>query len=116
MPRAKTRVPSRARRKKIIKAAKGYYGRRKSNLTQAKEAVDRAGVNAYIHRKDRKGDFRRLWIVRINAAARSFEMSYSQLMGGLKKAGIELNRKVLADIALSDAKAFEQLVSTAKAA
>ncbi len=115
MPRAKTRVSSRERRKKIIKSAKGYYGRRKSNLTQAKEAVDRALSNSYIHRKDRKGDFRRLWIMRINAAARSFGVSYSVFISGLQRDGITLNRKILADLAINDIQAFEKLVQLAKA-
>ncbi len=116
MPRAKTRVPSRARRKRILKAAKGYYGRRKSNLRLAKEAVDHAGQNAYIGRKDKKAQFRQLWIVRINAAARELGLSYSRLMAGLKKAGVELDRKVLSDLAISDAAAFEKVASLAKAA
>jgi len=113
MPKATTRIPSRNRRKKIIKAAKGYYGRRKSNLKLAKEAVDRAGVNAYIHRKDKKGDFRKLWIIRINAAAREAGTTYSKLIDSLKVAGIVLNRKVLAELAYSDTAAFNQVVTAA---
>ncbi len=116
MPKAKTRVPSRTRRKKIIKAVRGYYGRRKSNLKLAKEAMDHAGQNSYIHRKDKKADFRGLWIIRINAATRAFGLSYSKFICGLKKAGIALDRKVLADLAISDAGAFEKLITLAKAA
>ena len=115
MPKAKTRVPSRARRKKIIKAAKGYYGRRKSNLKLAKEAVDRAGVNSYIHRKDKKGHFRQLWIIRINAAAREAGTTYSRLIASLKEAGITLNRKVLSELAYSDTAAFQKVVAAASA-
>jgi large subunit ribosomal protein L20 len=116
MPRSTHRVPSRNRRKKIIKAAKGFYGRRKSNLRLAKEAVDHAGQYAYVGRKDKKGAFRSLWILRINAASREAGLSYSRLIAGLKKAAIELDRKVLADLAMSDAAAFGRLVEVAKAA
>lgn len=115
MPRAKTRVPSRARRKKVLKSAKGYYGRTKSNLKLAKDAVDHAGQFAYAHRKDKKGDFRSLWIIRINAAARSVGTTYSRLINGLKKAGVTLDRRVIADLAITDTAAFEKLVSIAKA-
>ncbi len=116
MPRAKTRVPSRKRRKKILKAARGYFGRRKSNLKLAKEAVDRAGQYAYAHRRQKKSVFRSLWIVRINAAAKEAGLSYSRFISGLKKAGIILDRKVLADLAISDANAFQKLASLAGAA
>ncbi len=116
MPRAKNRVASRARRKKVLKQAKGFYGRRKSNLKLAKEAVDKAGQFAYEHRKDKKGYFRSIWIVRINAAARAVGMSYSTLIASLKKAGIAMDRKVLADLALNDAAAFEKVVAQAKSA
>jgi large subunit ribosomal protein L20 len=116
MPRSTYRVPSRARRKKILKAAKGFYGRRKSNLRLAKEAVDHAGQYAYVGRKDKKGDWRSLWIQRINAAVRELGMSYSRLISGLKKSGIVLDRKVLADMALNDPAAFAQLVEVAKKA
>ena len=116
MPRATHRVPSRTRRKKVLKAAKGFYGRRKSNLKIAKEAVDKSRTYAYTHRKDKKAAFRSLWTVRINAAARLCGISYSRLIAGLKKAGISLDRKILADLALSDAAAFEQVVVLAKAA
>jgi len=114
MPRAKNRVASRERRKKIIKQAKGFYGRRKSNLKLAKEAVDHAGQYSYAHRKDRKGLFRSLWTVRINAAARELGTTYSRLISGLKKAGIELDRKILADLAFSDSAAFAKVVEAAK--
>ena len=116
MPRAKTRVPSRARRKKVLKAAKGFYGRRKSNLKLAKEAVDKARTFSYTHRKDRKAAFRTVWTVRINAAARELGLTYSKLIAGLKKAEVSLDRKILADLAISDANAFAKLVQLAKAA
>lgn len=116
MPRSKYSVPARARRKKILKLAKGYYGRRKSNLKLAKEAVDHAGQYAYVHRKDKKAAFRSLWTVRINAGARELGTTYSKLIAGLKKAGVELDRKILADLALSDAAAFGKVVETATAA
>jgi large subunit ribosomal protein L20 len=116
MPRSTHRVPSRTRRKKIIKAAKGYYGRRKSNLKLAKEAVDKARVFSYVHRKDKKAAFRTLWTMRINAAARECGLTYSKLIAGLKKASITLDRKILADLAVSDATAFAKVVDLAKAA
>ncbi len=110
MPRATHRVPSRARRKKILKEARGFYGRKKSNLKLAKEAVDKARVFATIHRLDKKAAFRSLWTVRINAAAREVGTTYSRLIAGLKKAGINLDRKILADLALSDSNAFAKVV------
>ena len=113
MPRAKTRVPSRERRKKILKAAKGYYGRRKSNLRLAIDAVAHAGQYAYAHRRDKKGDFRSLWITRLNAAVRD---SYSQFIYKLSKANINMNRKVLADLAVADPAAFAKVVEIVKAA
>lgn len=116
MPRAKTRVPSRERRKKILKQAKGFFGRRKSNLKLAKEAVDHSGQYSYVGRKDRKADFRGLWIIRIGAAAKEAGLSYSRLIAGLKKAGINLDRKILADLALTDSPVFTKLVSLAKGA
>src|SRR3954464_706268 len=116
MPRSTYRVPARARRKKVLKAAKGYYGRRKSNFKLAKEAVDHAGQYAYAHRNDKKALFRSLWTVRINAAARELGLSYSRFIAGLKKAQVSLDRKILADLALSDAAAFGRLVEVAKAA
>ncbi len=114
MPRSTYRVPARARRKKILDLAKGYYGRRKSNFKLAKEAVDHAGQYSYAHRKDKKGDFRSLWTIRINAAARELGTTYSKLIANLKKAGIELDRKILADLAFSDAAAFAKVVEAAK--
>ena len=114
MPRSTYRVPARARRKKILDLAKGYYGRRKSNFKLAKEAVDHAGQYSYAHRKDKKGDFRSLWTIRINAASRELGTTHSKLIAGLKKAGIELDRKILADLAFSDATAFAKVVEAAK--
>jgi large subunit ribosomal protein L20 len=114
MPRSTYRVPARARRKKILDLAKGYYGRRKSNFKLAKEAVDHAGQYSYAHRKDKKGQFRSLWTIRINAASRELGTTYSKLIAGLKKAGIELDRKILADLAFSDAAAFAKVVEAAK--
>lgn len=115
MPRAKSRVPSRARRKNILKAAKGYYGRRKSNLRLAIDAVAHAGQYAYAHRRDKKGDFRTLWITRLNAAVREHGLSYSKFIHLLGKADIKMNRKVLADLAVTDAAAFAAVVDKVKA-
>ena len=116
MPRSTPRVAARRRHKKVLKAAKGYYGRRKSNFRLAKEAVDHAGQYSYAHRKDKKMQFRSLWIVRINAAVHELGMTYSRFIAGLKKAQIELDRKILAEIALSDEHACSKLVELAKAA
>jgi len=116
MSRAKTRVPSHARRKKIMKAAKGYYGRRKSNLRLAIEATTHAGQYAYEHRRDKKGQFRSLWIQRLNAAAREHGLSYSELIHKLDVANIKLNRKILADLAVTDPVAFAKVVEAAKSA
>jgi large subunit ribosomal protein L20 len=116
MPRSKNRVASRARRKKILKAAKGYFGRRKSNLRLAIEAVQHAGTYAYAHRRDKKAQFRQIWIARINAGARLQGLSYSQFMHGLKLAGISLNRKVLADLAFHDIAGFNKVADAVKAA
>jgi large subunit ribosomal protein L20 len=116
MPRAKNRVASRARRKKILEQAKGFFGRRKSNLRLANEAVQHAGTYAYAHRRDKKTQFRSIWIARINAAAREQGLSYSTFMHGLKKSGITLNRKVLADLAFSDAEGFAKVAAAVKAA
>jgi large subunit ribosomal protein L20 len=115
MPRSKPAVASRARRKKILKRAKGFYGRRKSNLKLAKEAVDKARKFATEHRHDKKAAYRTLWTVRINAAARELGTTYSRLIAGLKKAAISLDRKILADLALSDSAAFAKVVEAAKA-
>ena len=114
MPRAKNRVASRERRKKVLDQAKGFYGRRKSNLKLAKEAVQRAGQYAYEHRKDKKGDFRKLWITRINAAVRAEGMTYSDFICGLKRANVELDRKVMSDMAIHNQESFKSLVETAR--
>nr|VFK57124.1 MAG: LSU ribosomal protein L20P [Candidatus Kentron sp. TUN]VFK61401.1 MAG: LSU ribosomal protein L20P [Candidatus Kentron sp. TUN]VFK65095.1 MAG: LSU ribosomal protein L20P [Candidatus Kentron sp. TUN] len=116
MPRVKRGVTAHARHKKVIKLAKGYYGRRKNVYRVAKQAVIKAGQYAYRDRRQRKRRFRALWIIRINAAARGCGLSYSRLMNGLKKAGIEIDRKVLADIAIFDQPAFSVLAEKAKAA
>ena len=108
-------VLSRARHKKVLKQAKGYYGARRKVFRVAKQAVIKAGQYAYRDRRQRKRQFRRLWIVRINAAARQFDMSYSRFMDGLNKAGIEVDRKVLADLAVHDIAAFGALAEKAKA-
>ena len=115
MPRVKSGVQAHARHKKVIKAAAGYYGRRKSCFRTATQAVDKARQYAYRDRKVKKRDFRGLWIVRINAAARANGLSYSRFMYGLTQAGIELDRKVLADIVVRDADAFAKLAETARA-
>ena len=103
-------------RKKILKLAKGYWGRRSTNFKTAKDAVTKSLSYAYRDRKDRKGDFRRLWIIRINAACRAEEISYSRLINGLTKAGITINRKALAYLATEDTGAFKAIVAQAKAA
>ncbi|RYF88079.1 MAG: 50S ribosomal protein L20 [Chitinophagaceae bacterium] len=110
MPRATNAVASRHRRKKIMKIARGYFGRRKNVWTVAKNAVEKGLVYAYTGRKQKKRNFRALWIQRINAGAREHGMSYSQFMGKIHKAGIELNRKVLADLAMNHPVAFKALV------
>jgi len=110
MPRSSNSVASRARRKKFLKMAKGYYGARKNVWSVAKNAVEKGLQYAYIGRKQRKRAFRSLWIQRINAGAREHGLSYSQLMGKLSKAGIELNRKVLADLAMNHKEAFAEVV------
>ena len=114
MARAKNTKVTRARRKKIIKRAKGFTGRRKLLFKTAKNAVMKAGMNAYIGRKQKKRNFRSLWIARINAAVRAEGMTYSVFMNGLKKAGIELNRKVLSEMAINDKAAFAELIKIAK--
>lgn len=116
MPRVKRGNKRRERRKKLLSLAKGYFLNKGKLYRAAKEAVDRAGNFAYAGRKRKKRDFRRLWIIRINAAARAHDMSYSQFMAGLKRAGVELDRKSLADIAARDPQAFATLVASAKAA
>ena len=113
--RIKRAVNAVKKRRKILKLAKGYFGGRKNRYRVAREAVMKSGQYAYVGRKAKKRDFRSLWITRINAACRMNNISYSKFMFGLKKAGIELNRKVLAEIAVSDAKAFTALTEKAKA-
>ncbi len=115
MSRVNSRVQAHARHRKVIKAAKGYRGRRKSCFRVATQAVDKARQYAYRDRKVRKREFRHLWIVRINAAARMNGLSYSRFMHGLLEAGIELDRKVLADIAVRDAEGFAKLAETVRA-
>lgn len=116
MPRVKRGVTAHARHKKVLKLAKGYYGRRKNVYRVAKQAVIKAGQYAYRDRRQRKREFRALWIVRINAGARECGLSYSRLMNGFKKAGIEIDRKVLAELAVFDPPAFAVLAEKAKAA
>jgi large subunit ribosomal protein L20 len=114
MPRSVNSVASRRRRKKILKAAKGYFGRRKNVYTVAKNAVEKGMVYAYRDRKNNKRNFRALWIMRINAGARLHGMSYSQFMGKVKANNIELNRKVLADLAMNSPEAFKAVVDKVK--
>ena len=115
MARVKTARTTRARHKKVLKMAKGYYGAKHYRYRNAKQAVMKSGMYAYVGRKDKKSDFRKLWITRINAAARANGISYSQLMHGLKLAEINVNRKMLSDLAISDAAGFTKLVEAAKA-
>lgn len=114
MARVKGALNTRKKHKKILKLAKGYYGAQSRQYRTANQAVMRAMQNAYIGRKRKKRDFRRLWITRISAAAKMNGMNYSTFMDGLKKAGIEMNRKMLSEIAISDPAAFAKLVETAK--
>jgi large subunit ribosomal protein L20 len=114
MPRVKSNVVRLARKKKIMEAAKGYRGGRSKLWKSAKETVERGWAYAYRDRKQKKRQFRRLWITRINAAAREHDLSYNRLMNGLKKAGVEINRKVLADLAVRDPAAFSKLTELAK--
>ena len=116
MARIKGAMMTRKRRKKVLKLAKGYFGAKSKLFKTAKEAVMKSGQYAYIGRRQRKRDFRRLWIARINAAAKMNGMNYSTFMNGLKKAGVNLNRKMLAELAVSDAAAFTALTEQAKAA
>jgi large subunit ribosomal protein L20 len=115
MPRAKNRVASRDRRKKIIRRAKGYFGRTKNNFTLAKDAFFRAGKYALRDRKQRKRQFRSLWIIRLNAAVRAYGMAYSDFIGGLKKKNISLDRKTLAHLALHEPESFKKIVELVKA-
>ncbi|MDH5597907.1 MAG: 50S ribosomal protein L20 [Cyclobacteriaceae bacterium] len=114
MPRSVNTVASKARRKKTMKLAKGYFGRRKNVWTVAKNAVEKGLVYAYRDRRAKKREFRKLWIQRINAAAREHGFSYSALMGALNAAGIEINRKVLADLAMNNPEAFAAIVAQVK--
>ncbi|MEL7146946.1 MAG: 50S ribosomal protein L20 [Bacteroidota bacterium] len=114
MPRSVNHVASKARRKRVLKMAKGYFGRRKNVWTVAKNAVEKGLVYAYRDRKAKKREFRALWIQRINAGAREHGLSYSQFMGKLKAADIQLNRKVLADLAMNNPEAFKAVVDKVK--
>jgi large subunit ribosomal protein L20 len=116
MPRVKSNVARLKRKKQIMKAARGAFGARSKLWKPAKETVERGWRYAYRDRKNRKRDFRRLWIVRINAAARQHEMTYSVFINGLKQAGIEVDRKILADLAVRDPQAFTQLADKARTA
>lgn len=116
MPRVKGGTVTRARRKRTIKLAKGYFGSKHTLYKVAKQQVMKSGQYAYRDRRQKKRDFRKLWIARINAAARMNDISYSRLMNGLKVAGIDINRKMLSEIAISDEKAFAEIVNQAKAA
>ena len=116
MARVKRGVTAHARHKKIIKQAKGYYGRRKNVFRAAVQAVEKAGQYAYRDRRQRKRNFRALWIQRINAAARELGLTYGRFINGLGKAGVEIDRKMLADLAVKEPEAFKSLVETAKAA
>lgn len=114
MPRATNRPAARAKRKKVMKQAKGYFGRRKNVWTVAKNAVEKGLLYAYTHRKLKKREFRALWITRINAAVREHGLSYSQFMHLLKEKDVNLNRKVLADLAFNDKEAFDAIVNSVK--
>lgn len=116
MARVKGAMMTRKRRKKVLKLAKGYYGSKSTLFKTAKEAVYKSGQYAYIGRRLKKRDFRRLWITRISAGCKQNGMNYSTFMNGLKKAGIELNRKMLSELAISDPQSFAKLVEQAKAA
>ena len=116
MARVKRGVTKHQRHKKILKLAKGFRGAKSKLFRPANEQVLKSLAYAYVHRKDKKGDFRKLWITRINAAARLNGMSYSRMVNGLKKAGVAVNRKMLAELAINDAAAFSQLVEVAKQA
>ena len=116
MARVKGALMTRKRRKKVLKAAKGYWGAKSKHFKMAKQAVMKSGNYAFAGRKLRKRDFRRLWITRISAQAKANGMNYSTLINGLKKAGIDLNRKMLSEIAIADASAFAELCAKAKAA
>jgi large subunit ribosomal protein L20 len=116
MARVKSAMTTRARHKKVLKQAKGYYGAKHYRFRNANQAVLKSLAYAYVGRKDRKSDFRKLWITRINAAARMNGLTYSKLISGLKKANVTINRKMLADLAVNDKEAFSVVVEAAKAA
>ena len=116
MPRVKTGVVRRRRHKKILKLAKGFYSGRRKHFRKAKEQIERSMMYAFRDRKQKKREFRKLWIIRINAACRLNGMNYSTFMNGLSKSGIELDRKILADMAMNDAAAFTAVVEASKAA
>ena len=116
MARVKSAMTTRARHKKVLKQAKGYYGAKHYRFRNANQAVLKSLAYAYVGRKDRKSDFRKLWIARINAAARMNGLTYSKLISGLKKANVTINRKMLAEIAVSDEKAFAEIAEIAKKA
>ncbi len=116
MARVKRGVTAHAKHKKVLKAAKGYYGRRKNTIRIAKQAVEKANQYAYRDRKRRKRTFRALWIQRLNAAVRAFDLTYSRFIAGIAKAGIAVDRKVLSDLAIREPAAFQAIVEKAKAA
>ena len=114
MARVKGAMMTRKRRNRVLKLAKSYWGAKSTHFKMAKQAVKKSGVYAYVGRKRKKRDFRRLWIARINAAVRPYGINYSRFMNGLKKANVELNRKALSEMAINDSAAFAALVETAK--
>ena len=116
MARVKSAIITRKKHKKILKRAKGYFGAKHYRFRMAKQAVMKSGMYAYVGRKDRKSNFRKLWIARINAAARQNGLTYSKLIAGLKKANVVINRKMLAELAVTDAKAFAEVAELAKKA
>ena len=116
MARTKSAINTRKKHKKILKRAKGYYGAKHYRFRMAKQAVMKSGMYAYVGRKDRKSNFRKLWIARINAAARMNGTTYSKMIAGLKKANVVINRKMLAELAVNDEKAFTELVEVSKKA
>ena len=116
MARVKTARITRKKHKKVLKQAKGYFGAKGYRFRMAKQAVMKSGMYAYVGRKDKKSNFRKLWIARINAAARQNGLTYSKMIAGLKKANVSINRKMLADLAVTDAKAFTELAEVAKKA
>ena len=116
MARVKSGIITRKKHKKVLKRAKGYFGAKSIRFRMAKQAVMKSGMYAYVGRKDKKSDFRKLWITRINAAARMNGLTYSKMISGLKKANVTINRKMLAEIAVSDPKAFTEIAEIAKKA